>query len=289
MIGCNMEALPLSEYGSFIRVEPYPRPRPAADEAECGALCDELLEVLFAERNMVAAFNLPYPEKRKIVREYMNRRFPAPVPERFLAAQDKLFWTETLCRGVEEIDGLRYKEGIAVYAGDITRLNADAIVNSASGELTGCYIPLHNCIDNIIHSRAGLQLREDCAAIVRAQGRAESAGCAKITSAYNLPCRYVLHTVGPRVALRVGETERSLLKSCYLSCLDLAREKGLKSVAFCCISTGVFNFPAGEAAEIAVGTAKQWLMKHADYPMRVIFDVFTGRDEDIYTEILRLM
>lgn len=126
-------------------------------------------------------------------------------------------------------------------------------------------------------------------AIVRAQGRAESAGGAKITSAYNLPCRYVLHTVGPRVALRVGETERSLLKSCYLSCLDLAREKGLKSVAFCCISTGVFNFPAGEAAEIAVGTAKQWLMKHADYPMRVIFDVFTGRDEDIYTEILRLM
>lgn len=154
MIGCNTEALPLSEYGSFIRVEPYPRPRPAADEAECGALCDELLEVLFAERNMVAAFNLPYPEKRKIVREYMNRRFPAPVPERFLAAQDKLFWTETLRRGVEEIDGLRYKEGIAVYAGDITRLNADAIVNSASGELTGCYIPLHNCIDNIIHSRA---------------------------------------------------------------------------------------------------------------------------------------
>ncbi|MFQ7079437.1 MAG: macro domain-containing protein [Christensenellaceae bacterium] len=107
-----------------------------------------------------------------------------------------------------------------------------------------------------MHSRAGLQLREDCAAIVRAQGRAESAGGAKITSAYNLPCRYVLHTVGPRVALRVGETERNLLKSCYLSCLDLAREKGLKSVAFCCISTGVFNFPAGEAAEIAVGTAK---------------------------------
>lgn len=150
---------------------------------------------------------------------------------------------------------------MAVYAGDITTLNADAVVNSAAVNLTGCYIPLHNCIDNIVHSRAGIQLRNDCAAIIRTQGCVEEAGNAKITSAYNLPCRYILHTVGPRVALRVGEEERALLKSSYQSCLSLAKERGLHSTAFCCISTGVFNFPADEAAEIAVGSVQTMAYK----------------------------
>ena len=286
MIGCNTEALPLSEYGSFIRVEPYPRPRPAADEAECGALCDELLEVLFAERNMVAAFNLPYPEKRKIVREYMNRRFPAPVPERFLAAQDKLFWTETLRRGVEEIDGLRYKEGIAVYAGDITRLNADAVVNACNAALLGCFAPLHGCIDNAIHSAAGLQLRDACAEIMRAQGHPEPAGRAKLTRAYNLPARYVLHTVGPIVGRWVTWKDRRELAACYRSCLALAAEHGLRSVAFCCISTGEFHFPNQEAAEIAVRTVREFLEQQTTSVERVIFNVFKDLDAAIYRRLL---
>ena len=276
------------EYESAISLRPYPHGE-TADAEECGALCDKLLDFLFGERGMVAAFYMPYPEKRKIIREYMNRRLPAPVPDEFIAAQDKLFWTETLRRGVVDVQGLSYKENMAVYAGDITTLNADAVVNSAAVNLTGCYIPLHNCIDNIVHSRAGIQLRNDCAAIIRTQGCVEEAGNAKITSAYNLPCRYILHTVGPRVALRVGEEERALLKSSYQSCLSLAKERGLHSTAFCCISTGVFNFPADEAAEIAVGSVKQWLIKNAEYPMKVVFDVFTPQDEQIYTEILRLV
>lgn len=281
--------LALREYAHIVGLEPYKHTSRIADEKERGELCGELLDFLFAEKRMLAAFNLPYKEKRKIVREYLNIRPALPVPDSFIAAQDRLFWSETVARGVMDIGALTYKEGIAVYAGDITCLNADAIVNSASPALTGCCIPAHDCIDNVIHSRAGVQLRNDCAAIMRNQGCVEEVGNAKITSAYNLPCKYILHTVGPRISLRVREEDRAALRSCYTSCLSLARECGLKSVAFCCISTGVFNFPAEEAAELAVGTAKQWLLKNSDCGMRIIFDVFTSRDEEIYSEILRHM
>ena len=276
------------EYRELISLVPYVHGDPAADEEECSRLCDELLDFLLQERGMIAAFNLPYPEKRKLIRRYENTRPAAPLPEHFLAAQDKLVWTETLRRGVVDVSSFAEREGIALYRGDITRLNADAIVNSASEALTGCSIPLHDCVDNIIHSRAGAQLRNDCAAIIRAQGCHERPGNAKVTSAYNLPCKYVLHTVGPRVEQRAGEEERALLKSCYQSCLSLAQSLGLKSVAFCCISTGVFNFPAEEAAEIAVGTARQWRMKNGS-DMKIIFDVFTEEEESIYSEILRFM
>ena len=148
---------------------------------------------------------------------------------------------------------------IILWQGDITRLDADAIVNAANSQLLGCFRPGHNCIDNVIHSAAGLQLREECAEIMRRQGHEEPTGQAKITGGYNLPAKYVLHTVGPIIMERVTEEDCELLASCYRSCLKLAEENSLKSVAFCCISTGVFRFPKEEAARIAVSTVRESL------------------------------
>lgn len=282
------KTLKLEDYRDLVPPVAYAHGEPAADDEEKSRLCDELIDFLLREKGTIAAFNFPYREKRTLLRRYMNVRPPAPLPASFLAAQDKLYWTETLERGTVDADALEYREGIALFAGDITRLNADAIVNSASSVLTGCAIPLHDCVDNVIHSRAGAQLRNDCAAIINRQGHDEQPGGAKITLAYNLPAKYILHTVGPRVEGRAGDEDRALLRSCYLSCLSLAAECGLKSVAFCCISTGMFNFPPEEAAETAVGAARQWRMKNRS-DMKIIFDVFTEEDRRIYSEILRFM
>jgi len=152
--------------------------------------------------------------------------------------------------------------------------------------LLGCFIPLHNCIDNCIHSAAGLDLRWSCHEIMRRQGHDESTGTAKITPGFCLPAKYVLHTVGPIVDMGLTDKHRELLASCYRSCLDLAAEKGLSNVAFCCISTGVFCFPAEEAAQIAVKTVREWLDSHESSINKVIFNVFGNRDKQIYEEIL---
>lgn len=173
---------------------------------------------------------------------------------------------------------------LVLWQGDITRLDADAIVNAANSELLGCFRPGHNCIDNVIHSAAGLQLREECAEIMRRQGHEEPTGRAKITGGYNLPARYVLHTVGPIISGPLTEHDRELLTSCYRSCLALAEEKGLKSVAFCCISTGVFRFPKAEAARIAIGTVREYLKSGA--LEKVVFCVHGGENLQIYQDLL---
>ena len=200
--------------------------------------------------------------------------------------QDKLFRAESVERGVVDVSSLDYREGIALWQGDITRLNADAIVNAANNSLLGCFIPHHKCIDNVIHSRAGVQVRLDCSKIMGAQGEAEPSGCAKITLAYNLPSKYILHTVGPMVGVRVTDEDRRVLRNCYISCLNLAREMGLHTVAFCCISTGIFGFPGDEAAAIAVGAVKGWLLEADGCDMRVVFDVYLDRDLAIYRDVL---
>ena len=150
--------------------------------------------------------------------------------------------------------------------------------------MTGCYVPYHRCIDNCIHTYAGIQLRQECAAIMREQGHEEETGRAKITGAYNLPCKYVLHTVGPVISGTVTRKDEELLASCYRSCLEVAEEHGVRSIAFCCISTGEFHFPNDRAAEIAVQTVKQF-KEHSK--MKVIFNVFKGIDKEIYEELLR--
>lgn len=279
-----------SEYRKIIDLTPYPRPEPFGSEAELSSACDELLHFLLYERGIIAAFSASYENKRENVRRYMNERAAVPVPQDILAVQDRLFWTETLRRGVADLsECTQYPHGISLWEGDITRLNADAIVNAANKTLLGCFLPGHNCIDNIIHSRAGMQLRSDCAKIMAQQGKSEESGGTKITRAYNLPSRYVFHTVGPMILRDVDKEQRTQLRSCYLAVLNLAEEMKLNSVAFCCLSTGVFNFPREEAAEIATGTVLNWKLRHPESDLKVIFDTYLPEDTRVYEHILKMI
>ena len=225
-------------------------------------------------------------EKRRLLRSLMNVRMPAPVSEDFLKAQDAYLQLESAKKGVTEPRDLTPAEpGIALWQGDITTLAADAIVNAANSQMLGCFVPCHGCIDNAIHSAAGVQLRLECARVMSEQGTEEPTGRAKITKAYNLPCRYVLHTVGPIIYREVTRKDCELLASCYRSCLELAGAYGLKSVAFCCISTGEFHFPNELAAKIAVQTVRAYLLENKN-GMEVIFNVFKDTDYTIYKKLL---
>lgn len=277
--------LTLKDYKNIIDLKYVPVAREIVDEAEKSAICDEMLGVLLEERNEIAAFSYPYKVKRDLIWGYLNERLPNPVSARFLEIQDRLFRSESAERGIVDVSSFEYEDGLALWQGDITRLNADAIVNAANNSLLGCFIPHHKCIDNVIHSRAGVQVRLDCSKIMGAQGEAEPAGCAKITLAYNLPSKYIIHTVGPMVGLSVTEEDRRVLRNCYISSLNLAKEMELKSVAFCCISTGIFGFPNDEAAAIAVGAVKNWLLENGG-GMQVIFDIFLDKDMEIYKDVL---
>ena len=174
---------------------------------------------------------------------------------------------------------------LVLWQGDITRLKADAIVNAANSALLGCFHPCHGCIDNAIHSAAGLQLREACFQLMQAQGRPEPNGRAKLTRGYNLPASYVLHTVGPIVRGRVTGRDRAELTACYRACLELAAEHHLRSVAFCCISTGEFHFPNREAAQLAVAAVTEFLQQTTSI-QKVIFNVFKDADAAIYRALL---
>ena len=226
--------------------------------------------------------------QRRLLRSLMNVRPPMPLKREFLTMQDDLLSAERDNKGVMDGAALPTVNGhpqIAVWKGDITRLRVDAIVDADNSALLGCFCPCHGCIDNAIHSAAGLQLRDECHQIMQAQGHPEPNGRAKLTKGYNLPARYVLHTVGPIVQGRVTHQDRRELASCYRSCLELATEHGLECVAFCCISTGEFHFPNQEAAEIAVKTVTDFLRQDTSIK-RVIFNVFKDIDETIYRRLL---
>ena len=278
--------LTLDEYKDMINLEYEQKPAEILSEEEKSKICDEMLAVLLEERNEIAAFSYPYKVKRDLIWGYLNQRLPNPVSPRFLEIQDKLFRSEILENGIVNVSSFEYRNGIALWQGDITRLKIDAIVNAANSSLLGCFIPHHKCIDNVIHSRAGVQVRLDCSKIMGAQGEPEPAGCAKITRAYNLPSKYIIHTVGPMVGVRVTDEDRRVLRNCYISSLNLAKQMKLQSIAFCCISTGIFGFPNDEAAAIAVGAVKNWLLE-TDYELRVIFDVFLDKDREIYEDVLK--
>lgn len=228
--------------------------------------------------------------QRRLMRSLMNVRYPRVVPKALLEAQDAYLLREREEKGVVHVAELPVSESdsrLVLWQGDITRLDADAIVNAANSQMLGCFVPCHGCIDNAIHSAAGMELREECAEIMRAQGYEEPTGQAKITKGYNLPAKHVIHTVGPIIYDRVTEEDREDLASCYRSCLALAEENGLKSIAFCCISTGEFHFPNREAAEIAVKTVKDFLDSHPDGSLqKVIFNVFKDYDKEIYEKLL---
>lgn len=247
-----------------------------------------LLREMPEYRAQAAQFPTEKAAQRRLLRSLMNVRPPMPLREDFLTAQDALLGAEREEKGVVEADALPVTAAhpqIALWQGDITRLRADAIVNAANSALLGCFRPCHGCIDNAIHSAAGLQLREKCNQLMEAQGRPEPTGRAKLTKGYNLPARYVLHTVGPIIQGGVTARDREKLASCYRACLELAAEHGLETVAFCCISTGEFHFPNREAAEIAVSTVKQFLQTPTSV-RKVIFNVFKDIDEELYRDLL---
>ena len=226
------------------------------------------------------------PSQKRLLRSLMNVRSPKPISEEFLRVQDDYLQEELSQKHITSVNNLLPLEpGIYVWQGDITTLACDAIVNAANSGMTGCYYPCHGCIDNAIHSYAGVQLRLECDAIIKAQGHEEPTGTAKITEAYNLPCRYVLHTVGPIITGSLKKQDEDLLASCYRSCLALAEEYGLKSIAFCCISTGEFRFPNQRAAELAVQTVRQYRAETGS-DIHVIFNVFKDIDDYIYRELL---
>ena len=247
-----------------------------------------LIQSLLNERPSCQKQSIPAdPERQKILlRGLMNVRRPAHIGTEFLQVQDEYLQSETAAKGITDIADLTpIQQGLYIWQGDITTLKCDAIVNAANSGLTGCYIPNHRCIDNAIHTFAGVELRLACGELMDQQGYPEPTGQAKITPAFNLPCRYVLHTVGPIISGRVTKEDKELLASCYRSCLELAAENGLESVAFCCISTGEFHFPNQQAAQIAVETVKQFMNTKTSVK-KVIFNVFKDLDKEIYARLL---
>ena len=249
-------------------------------------LVKELLAELPQYRDMQIPTNKD--EQKRLLRSLMNIRSPRPISDRFLSLQDEYLTEEVAEKGITDSALLPVSpmdNRLVLWRGDITTLKIDAIVNAANSALRGCFVPCHSCVDNIIHSVSGIQLRLDCDKIMNEQGCDESTGRAKITPAYNLPCRFVLHTVGPIVSGRLTETHCRQLADCYRSCLELAADRGLKSIAFCCISTGEFHFPQKKAAEIAVETVTRFLQTEERIE-KVVFNVFKQEDYDIYKRLL---
>lgn len=248
-----------------------------------------LIQSLLKERPEYRDMNIPAePEsQRQLLRGLMNIRAPQRIGAGFLKMQDAYLQGETAAKGITDVADLTpIQPGLYLWQGDITLLKCDAIVNAANSGMTGCYIPNHRCIDNAIHTFAGVELRLACAELMAKQGYPEPTGQAKITPAFNLPCRYVLHTVGPIIGGRVTKEDKEQLTSCYRSCLELAAENALESVAFCCISTGEFHFPNELAAQVAVETVKEFLKKQTSVK-KVIFNVFKDLDKAIYEKLLR--
>lgn len=250
-----------------------------------------ILRTLLAEGEEYAGWRIPdaLEKQQSMMRALLNVRPPQPVSPEFLQAQDAELSQQLADKGVvalSDIPPCQSDSRLRIWQGDITRLQADAIVNAANNALLGCFVPLHRCIDNAIHSAAGVQLRLECDRLMQAQGHPEPTGCAKITKGYNLPARYVLHAVGPIVCGGKPTPRQEMeLAECYRSCLALADAYGLASIAFCCISTGEFGFPQERAAQIAVETVIDCL-KTASYIQTVVFNVFKDEDLSIYRGLL---
>jgi len=247
-----------------------------------------LIKELLDEQPEYRKMRLPSnsQEQRNLLRSLFNIRMPKPVTDEFLKVQNQYLQTETTEKGITNLADLTpIREDLYLWQGDITTLKCDAIVNAANSQMLGCFCPCHGCIDNAIHTFSGVQLRAACAELMRNQGHEEPAGNAKITFAYNLPCKYVLHTVGPIVCGIPTKKDEELLVSCYRSCMELAEKNGVTSIAFCCISTGEYHFPNERAAKTAIETVKDYKMQ-TQSQMKVIFNVFKEIDLHIYRELL---
>nr|WP_147574373.1 protein-ADP-ribose hydrolase [Clostridium massiliamazoniense] len=266
---------------------------------------DFLINKLIEEDEKYKDIKIPreYSDKKNLLRALMNVRMAGNIDKEFLEVQNKFLTKEVKEKGVITLDkietvdnelgrskdnNLNKKLGkISIWQGDITTLAVDAIVNAANSELLGCFVPCHRCIDNAIHSQAGIELREECFELMKEQGHLEETGKAKITKGYNLPAKHVIHTVGPIVYNGLTESLRNDLKSSYKSCLELMIENNLRTIAFCCISTGEFHFPNGEAAKIALKTVLEFLEENGEKVDRIIFNVFKDIDKEIYSDLIK--
>jgi O-acetyl-ADP-ribose deacetylase (regulator of RNase III) len=303
--GCIVPGLKLDQYRRQIKLdEPYPN--------ECGSLLSaeeraailaRLLDQLIHHERLSNIAKLPetYESQRRLLQGLLNIRPPQPLDKDFLGDIDRLLQDETNRKNI--VDGgslplvadmlpapnLRNVDKLVLWKGDISRLQVGAIVNAANDQMLGCFQPLHNCIDNVIHTAAGPLLRQDCQTIMDIQQHREQTGDAKITRAYNLPSKYVLHTVGPIISRQgVSDFQKQQLSSCYRNCLALADQMpGIQTIAFPCISTGVFNFPKELATEIAILTVTEWLSSNRHHFERIIFNVFLQEDFDGYIQAFR--
>lgn len=249
-------------------------------------LVDELLGYLINEDERLENFEIPsnYIEKRNLLRGIINLRAPYPISEDILVLEDQLLQLELKEKEVTDESEIETREDcIALWQGDLTTLKIEAIVNPGNSALLGCFIPNHSCLDNQIHTFAGIRLRLVCNKIM--QGKEEKVGQAKITDAYNLPCDYVIHTVGPMITGNVTKKEEELLAKCYKSCLDLAKEKNIKTIAFPTISTGVFSFPKELASKIAVSTVKEYIKENPNTFDKIVFDVYEEEDKAYYDRL----
>ena len=232
--------------------------------------------------------------KRRILRSLMNVRMPRKLPDAVLAVQDEYLTERNAEKGIVQISDIPViRDSLSIWQGDITRLAVDAIVNAANSQMLGCFVPMHTCIDNCIHTFAGVQLRAECnrqmnqLRVRYGRDYEQPTAVPMLTDAYNLPAKNVVHVVGPIVTGRLTPALEQELADCYINTLNICADNGLRSVAFCCISTGVFHFPADRAAEIAVRTVTAWLKEHGEHMDRVIFNVFTDKDREIYEKLLR--
>ena len=247
-----------------------------------------LINKLLEEDSRYRGMSLPDDEyeQKRILRSLLNIRPPKRIEQEFLTIQNEYLQRELEQLGITDLESLKpLKDDLYLWQGDITLLRCGAIVNAANSGMTGYYVPCHSCIDNCIHTYAGIQLRLECSEIMKQQGYNEPTGRAKITKAYNLPCDYVLHTVGPIINGVVTRQDEQMIESCYRSCMELAEKNDIQSIAFCCISTGVFHFPNQRAAEIAVDTVQKYKAETGSR-MKVIFNVFKDLDYEIYRELL---
>lgn len=248
-----------------------------------------LIAALLKEQPQYSEIENPTSEQEQkiLLRSLFNIRMPLPATDEFLTIQDTYLQEEVRQKGITSVADLQpIQPGVYLWQGDITTLKCDAIVNAANSQMLGCFCPNHGCIDNAIHTFAGVQLRLACAELMKKQGHEEETGKAKITPAFNLPSNYIIHTVGPIVHGWLTKKDKQQLADCYRSCLELAEQNNLKSIAFCCISTGEFRFPNDKAAEIAIQTVKDY-KKKTQSKIEVIFNVFKELDYNIYRELLR--
>lgn len=254
---------------------------------------EELVDTLLNSLQSKDMSSYPYPEKRRMLHALQNVMEPFSFSEEEIRILDQLLQLELKDKVITDAISLTGnaisigKTELMVWQGDITTLKVDAIVNAANNMMLGCRQPLHACIDNAIHTAAGMQLRDDCDVIMQKQGFAEPTGIAKVTRAYNLPSKFVLHTVGPIVQGAVTPQHETLLAGCYNSCLEIGKSmEQIRSIAFCGISTGVFGYPAAQAAQVAFKTVTEWIKKNPDALDVVVFNVFGDKDRNIYETII---